>query len=273
MYKHHVEIHGKQDGEWLILIHGAGGSTRSWYKQISAFAEHFKVLVYDLRGHGKTAALNDHDENEYSFQLITQDLIQIMDKYSIRSAHLCGCSLGTVIMQELAITAPERIRSMVMSGAVVKFHGWSWFLYLITKYLLIHLLPKDMLYPLMAYVFMPFRLAKSSRRLFIRESKKLAPDIFYKWWKLTEQFDLYKRIHDCPVPTMIVMGEHDFAFLSGSFLLLKKFTNAVHHIIEKAGHVCNIDQPEKFNELAVRFMLSYSRKNLSFDRANMKAVP
>ncbi|WP_176560380.1 alpha/beta fold hydrolase [Brevibacillus dissolubilis] len=257
-YRHHIEIHGKPDRDWLILIHGAGGSSKSWYKQLAAFAEHFHVLVYDLRGHGKTAALNEHDEEEYSFHLIAQDLLSIMDQHHIRSAHLCGCSLGTVVMQELSLIAPERIDSMVMAGAVTKFHGWSKLLYMIARYLLVHILSKDQLYPLMAYMFMPFKLARGSRRLFIRESKKLCPDVFYKWWRLTYQFTIYHRLKEMRIPTLIVMGEYDYSFLSGSYLLLKKCPNATHHVLERAGHVCNMDQPRAFNKLAVEFLLGQS---------------
>lgn len=260
-YQHHVEIHGQPDKEWLILIHGAGGSTRSWYKQLSAFAEHFRVLAYDLRGHGKTVSLNEHDEQEYSFSLIAEDLLAIMDKHHIQSAHFCGCSLGTAVMQEVALKEPERIRTMVMAGAVTKFTGWSKILYLFTRHFLIHIVSKELLYPLMAYVFMPFKLARSARRIFIRESKKMPAPTFYKWWKLTSQFDMYKQFDRCDIPTLIVMGEHDYAFMSSSYLLLDKFTNATHHILKKAGHVCNIDQPHSFNQLAISFLLEKSYVN------------
>ncbi|MGE5705036.1 MAG: alpha/beta fold hydrolase [Clostridia bacterium] len=259
-YQHHVEIHGKQHEEWLILVHGAGGSGKSWYKQIPAFAEHFRVLSYDLRGHGQSAGLNQHDEPAYSFPLIVQDLLSIMEKYQIKSAHFCGCSLGTVILQELVLTAPDRVKSMVLAGAVTKFYGWSLLLYLITKHVLIHVIKKDILYPLMATIFMPFRLAKTARRLFIRESKKLKPEVFYKWWDLTSTFTVYKRLDECPVPALIVMGEYDYTFLSGSFLLQKKFLHAEHVILPKAGHVCNIDQPQAFNELALAFLQKQRRQ-------------
>jgi len=62
--------------EWTIFIHGAGGSSKVWFKQIRAFSENFNVLMLDLRGHGKSK--NIKSPSNYSFEMIDEDVVEVV---------------------------------------------------------------------------------------------------------------------------------------------------------------------------------------------------
>jgi pimeloyl-ACP methyl ester carboxylesterase len=252
-YRHHVKIYGQEHSEWMILVHGAGGSTQMWYPQIKVLKKHFRLFVYDLRGHGLTGQMNEHDESEYTEDLIVEDLRQLMDEYNIERAHFLGISMGTGIIQHFCMKYPKRFLSMILGGVVTRYQGFSRFLFKLTDKLLIHFLPKDSLYTIMAHIILPGRGCKGSRRLFIRESRKLKVESFYKWWKLCARMNIYPMLPEIDIPTAVVMGSNDFTFMKASLLLKNKFTELIHHVIEGSSHVCNIDGAEEFNQFVIQF--------------------
>ena len=76
---------------WVVFVHGAGGSNVVWFKQLRDFKKHFNVLLIDLRGHGKSKMTNSTAE-EYRFDEIAVDVIEIMDHLKIDKAHFVGRS-------------------------------------------------------------------------------------------------------------------------------------------------------------------------------------
>ncbi len=87
----------KDSQTWVVFVHGAGGSSSIWYKQLREFKKHFNVLLLDLRGHGdsKPSLINTFDE-KYDFDKITNDIVEVIDFLKIGKAHYVGISLGTV---------------------------------------------------------------------------------------------------------------------------------------------------------------------------------
>ena len=83
----------KGEGESLVLIHGITGSTMNWLYQIPEFSMHYKVIIYDIRGHGKT----DKPKQKYSIKLFADDLRGLLNKLGIDKAHVLGVSMGGLI--------------------------------------------------------------------------------------------------------------------------------------------------------------------------------
>ncbi len=112
--------------EWVVFVHGAGGSSSIWFKQIKAYKQHFNLLLIDLRGHGKSnQLLKELMTSRYTFTAVTQDILKVLDHLKIQSAHFVGMSLGTIIVRNLAELASERVRSMVLGGAVTRLNTRS----------------------------------------------------------------------------------------------------------------------------------------------------
>ncbi|MEO0332371.1 MAG: alpha/beta fold hydrolase, partial [Bacteroidota bacterium] len=108
------EYRSDENRDWVVFVHGAGGSSSIWYKQIKAFKEQFNVLLVDLRGHGRSKdLLKEYVENQYSFQDISRDILEVVEHLKIKQAHFVGVSLGSIIIRSIGELAPERLKSMV----------------------------------------------------------------------------------------------------------------------------------------------------------------
>ena len=107
--------------QWVTFVHGAGGSSTIWFRQIRDFKKHFNVLLLDLRGHGNSKPnLVQAFQQRYTFDSITDDIIEVIDHLKIPKSHFIGISLGTILIRNIADRYPERISSMILGGAIVK---------------------------------------------------------------------------------------------------------------------------------------------------------
>ncbi len=245
--------------EWVVFIHGAGGSSAVWFKQLKDFREHYNLLLIDLRGHGKSAELPKAIYNEeYTIRAVTEDIIEVLDHIKLPPAHFMGVSLGTILVRQLAELKPERVKSLVMAGAVTRLTTQSRVLVFLGNAFK-RIIPYMWLYSLFAFVIMPRKQHAESRNLFIREAQKLCQKEFIRWFKLTKNINpllKYFKESDLGIPTLYVMGDQDVMFLEPVKKIVKNHTSSILKILDKCGHVVNVEQPRQFNELSLAFIQS-----------------
>ncbi len=247
------------NADWVMLVHGAGGSSSIWFKQLKAYRKKFNVLVVDLHGHGKSKEmLQKYYEESYSFEMVAQDIIAVLDDAGIDEAHFVGVSMGTIIIRYIGELAPERVQSMVMCGAIMRLNVRSRFLVRL-GHMFKKIIPFMWLYKLFAWIVMPRQRHSESRNLFVREAQKLAKKEFIKWFNLTKNVNpllRYFREKELPIPTLYVMGSEDHLFLPTVRNIVKSHARSVLNVIERCGHVCNVEKPADFNRLSLAFMKS-----------------
>lgn len=244
--------------EWVTLVHGAGGSSAIWYKQIRAFSNNFNVLVLDLRGHGESKSMFS---KKYTFDAITHDIVEVIDHLKITSSHFAGISLGTILIRNLAEKHPERVKSMIMGGAILKLDFRSQVLMKVGM-LCKSIVPYMFLYKLFAFIIMPRKNHKKSRLLFANEAKKLYQKEFIKWFKLTSEINpLLKmfRLKDINIPTFYVMGDQDHLFLPAIKKVVENHVTSSLLVVKNCGHVVNVEQASQFNDASIDFI-----KNISY---------
>ena len=115
MLSYSTHLHSPQ-APWVTFVHGAGGSSTIWYKQLRSFRENYNILLVDLRGHGKSKAPFYEKLKQYNFTTIGNEVIEVLDHLKIQSTHWIGISLGTIIIREITERFPERTLSMIMGG-------------------------------------------------------------------------------------------------------------------------------------------------------------
>ncbi len=256
---HYSTYTNSKSKPWVTFVHGAGGSSSIWFKQIREFSKHFNVLMLDLRGHGKSkrSFLNAF-KKKYTFTSLAQDIVDVLDKEKIKSSHFVGISLGTILIRQIAETYPKRIKSMVMAGAIVKLNVRSQILMRFGN-LFKSIVPYLWIYRLFAYIIMPKKNHKESRLLFVREAKKLYKKEFMRWYKLTSDLNpllkLFRQI-DIKIPTLYLMGKEDYMFLPSIKQISKSQKLSQLSVVENSGHVVNVDQPIEFNNRAISFIRS-----------------
>ncbi len=97
-------------GETLVLVHGLGGSTNTWYPQAQVLRRDFRLVAYDLAGAARSPV-----PDAISIESHVRDLLGIIDQAGGR-VHLAGHSLGTIICQHVAAAHPEKVASLALIG-------------------------------------------------------------------------------------------------------------------------------------------------------------
>ncbi|MDP4989032.1 MAG: alpha/beta hydrolase, partial [Polaribacter sp.] len=237
----------------------AGGSSSIWYKQARDFKKEFNVLILDLRGHGNSKpTLKDTFNSKYTFDSITNDIVEVIEHLKIQKSHFIGISLGTILIRNLAEKRPELVKSMIMGGAIIKLNFRSQVLMKLGV-VFKSVVPYMLLYKLFAFIIMPKRNHKNSRLLFVNEAKKLYQKEFIRWFKLTAEINpllRFFRAKDIKIPTLYIMGAEDHLFLPSIRHIVSEHLSSTIFVIENCGHVVNVEKPVTFNVQTIRFIQS-----------------
>ena len=256
MLNYYIYNH-KDATDWVTFVHGAGGSSSIWYKQLRAFKVQYNVLVLDLRGHGRSKPkLSDALSHNYTFNAITKDIIDVLDHLSIKKSHFVGISLGTILIRNLAEIHPKRVQSMIMGGAILKLNFRS---QVLMRFGVVFksVIPYMYLYKLFAFIIMPRKAHKESRLLFINEAKKLYQKEFMKWFKLASEINpllRFFRVNDIAIPTIYIMGDQDHLFLPSVQKVVAQHSMSSLLVIPNCGHVVNVQEPSIFNKESLGFL-------------------
>ncbi|MBD3306289.1 alpha/beta fold hydrolase [candidate division KSB3 bacterium] len=104
-------------GPCLVLIHGFTDNADLWYRQVPAFAQHYQVLTYDVRGFGETGM-----GDGYSFPVLSEDLLALLQSLHIPKASLLGFSMGGRIALEFAATHPDMTAGLILANSSLGGH-------------------------------------------------------------------------------------------------------------------------------------------------------
>ncbi len=253
--------------EWVVFLHGAGGSIATWKKQVEAFKPHFNLLLIDLRDHGGSKNIQPELDN-YSFQMVSGDIKKVLDHVGVQRAHFLTLSFGSILMQDFALRYPEVIAKIVVVGGVFSGTFWIRAFVFTARFFNIFLTYRQM-YSMFSYVLMPYKRNHVARRVYQRHATHLSQKEYLKWVGLYyEFFNLLRTYHERSSnhPMLIVMGGDDYIFLDGARKLADNQQNTEFRILPKVGHIANIEAPESFNELALTFLLDLKEKQKSKER-------
>jgi pimeloyl-ACP methyl ester carboxylesterase len=100
-------------GDPVLLVMGLGMAATGWWRTVAVLAERFRVLAFDNRGSGRS----DTPKGPYSIVRFAADAAAVLDAAGEKDAHVYGISLGGMIAQELALSHPERVRSLVLGAS------------------------------------------------------------------------------------------------------------------------------------------------------------
>lgn len=98
------------EGEHIVLIHGLFGSLENLNMVAKSLSQHYCVTSIDVRNHG-----NSFHQQEMDYQVLAQDVINLMDKLSIENCHILGHSMGGKIAMKIALSFPERLNKLIVA--------------------------------------------------------------------------------------------------------------------------------------------------------------
>ena len=240
----------------LLFIHGLGASTRDWQQQVKHFSSRYQVLTIDLRGHGQSTK----HQGPYTIAQFARDIVALIKRLDISSAHVVGHSLGGMVAFELAVTEPELIRSLVIvnSGPEIPMNTLSLRL---RVYLIMYL--RHAIVQIMGIRYLGRYLGK---KLFPRPDQKNLRESFIERWA---ENDKWAYLHSLDAvlgwsvssvlgtiscPTLIIASEYDYTPLAFKKAYVDRITSADLVVIPDSRHFVPLDQPERFNHALMSFL-------------------
>ena len=260
-----INIHyldaGDSDALPVVLIHGFPFSHEMWEPQIKILQNKFRVIAYDIRGHGKS----DVGDGQYTLEHLVDDLIGLLDYLKIKRAVPCGLSMGGYIALRTIERNPERVLGLVLADTQskadtneaklkradsiksVKTNGVKAFAEVSVK-----------------SVFAPHSLTanlkavEKIRRIVYANSAAGISGALLAMAGRTDTTDALARIK---VPTLILVGQHDGPLYQlASQEMRERIPDSELHIISNAGHMSNLENSEEFNTHLLNFLGKVANK-------------
>lgn len=238
----HYEIHG--EGPVILLTHGFAVASRMWQDQIEPLSRRHRLVIWDMRGHGKS----DYpaDPAEYSEAATVGDMAALLDEVGAERAVVGGLSLGGYISLAFHVAHPERVKALMLIDTGPGFKkdearaAWN---------------------------------ETASRRAMQFDTEGLAalpPDSPERMEKHHRSADglahaargmlaqrsgaVMNALAGIAVPTLIIVGANDTPFLIATDIMAAKIAGARKVVIPDAGHMANLDQPALFNDAVLAFL-------------------
>lgn len=249
----YYETHGPRDNGRppLMLSHGYGATCRMWDGQIAAFADRYRVIVWDMRGHGQSG--DPAEQALYSQALTVGDMAAVLDACGEGRAIIGGLSLGGVMSLAFYIAHPERVAALLLCDTGPGFRNpqareqWNE-------------RARARAQELEARGLATVGGGAETRLGRHRSARGLAGAARGMLTQHTS--DLIDSLPDIGVPTLVLVGSEDKNFLGAADYMAGKIPGARKVVIPDAGHAANLDQPEAFNRAVEAFLASLDRDDL-----------
>ena len=246
---------GKTGDPVIIFIHGFPFNKSMWDKQMEALKHGYRVIAYDVRGHGGS----DTGTEDFSIDLFATDLLNLMDTLKIDKAMLCGLSMGGYIALNAVENYPDRFDALILSDTTCLADTSE------AKEKRIKTIENIRKNGVEKFA------DESIKNLFARESfstKKKEIAAVREMIVHTDKESLCKtlrafyerketcsKLSDIYVPVLIMVGEEDkITPLAAAQLMQEKIKDSLLSIIEHAGHLINIENPLEFNNQLEEFV-------------------
>jgi len=243
------------DGDPLVMIMGLGADSRGWTMQQSAFAEHYQLVLIDNRGVGKSSV----PPGPYTIKQMAADTIAVMDHAGIDRPHVLGVSLGGAIAQELALAAPERVRSMALGSTWAGPTDWRSRIRA-TQLGILHSEGVEALIRFrMLFIFSPvlFQTAPALMTVIEKTMAETALEGYLQQVDAAETHDVRARLSEITAPTLVLTGKRDILVPPElSFEVASLIPGAELDVFESA-HAIQLEEAERFNETVLAFFAKH----------------
>jgi pimeloyl-ACP methyl ester carboxylesterase len=238
----HYEVSG--EGPALLLTHGYSATGDMWRGQVEAFAKHYRLITWDMRGHGRSDYPSD--PAAYSEAATVADMAALLDAVGADTAIVGGLSLGGYMSLAFHLAHPERVLALLIidTGPGYKNDearaGWN-----------ANALRTAGRYESEGLA----RLAAGSPEMRAAAHRDATGLALAARGMLAQRDDrVICSLPDISVPSLVVVGADDAPFLNASAYMAGKIPGAKQVVIADAGHAANIDQPEAFNAAVLGFL-------------------
>ena len=246
----HYEVGGDVTRPWLVLSGSLGTNLHMWDPQVAALEKDFRVLRYDMRGHGRSPV----PPGPYTVGEMAVDVIEMMDELDIEQAHFCGLSIGGAIGQWLAIHHAERLDRLVLCNTASKIgtaDGWN------ARIAKVETEGMASISEAVIGRWFTSQFMRSHETSIIWMRRMLETNNatgYAAACAAVRDMDLREDIRKIRLPTCVISGDFDLVTpVLDAVSLVSSITWARLERIQ-ASHIANIEAPEIFTETVLSFL-------------------
>jgi 3-oxoadipate enol-lactonase len=247
---HHV-VDGPESAPALVLSNSLGTTLDVWDRQIPALTPYFRVIRYDLRGHGGSPV----PPGPYDIEDLGADVLRLLDLLGVAGAHQCGLSIGGMVAMWLAASAPERVDRVVLCCTSPRFEpATMWRERAATVRAKGTSAIAD---AVIARWFTP-AFAHGCPEVLERMRTTLGatpPQGYAACCDLLERTDLLPSLPSIHAPTLAIAGAHDPVAPPGkAHLIAAAIPDCRVAVVERAAHLANVEQPDAVSALILEHL-------------------
>lgn len=245
------------NGEHLIILHGLFGSLDNWQSLAKQWAEIFSVFIIDLRNHGKSPHVDEHN-----YDAIADDIAAFMQQQQLEKANFLGHSMGGKAVMQFSITYTEKVIKQIVLDIAPKQYGRG---HDDIFNALFHINLNTLQSRNEADNLLKEKIQDFSTRQFILKNLERSPNGEYEWkFNLDILYRDYDRICEAiktkrpiNVPTLIIKGEKSRYITEEDEQVIKTmFPQSTIASVINAGHWVHADNPGELFTLVNRFLIS-----------------
>ncbi len=246
----HYQIDGPANAPTLVLSNSLGTNLSLWEPQLPVFAQDFRVLRYDSRGHGQTSAT----PGEYSVELLARDILQLLDALQLDRVHFCGLSIGGMTGMWLAANAQDRLQKLVVCNTAPKIgnpEAWNARIKTVRERG-----TKSVSESVVERWFTPdFR---ATNPAVVAKTKSMidstSTDGYAGSCAAVRDFDFWPGVATICAPTLVIAGAHDSAVPPADAQKLAREIPGACYAELSAAHISNIEDAARFTAEVAAFL-------------------
>ncbi|RJX81197.1 alpha/beta fold hydrolase [Pseudomonas sp. LS-2] len=246
----HYEEYGR--GAPVLLVHGLGSSCQDWEYQIPALAAQYRVIVVDVRGHGRS----DKPRERYSIPGFSADIEALLEHLQSGPVHLVGLSMGGMIGFQLAVDQPQLLKSLtiVNSAPEVKIKSFGDFRQFAKRWLLARVFSMETIGKGLGKNLFPDPEQAELRHKIARRWARNEKHAYLASFSAIVGWGVQEKLSRIACPTLVVTAKYDYTPVA----LKEAYVRLIHEarlvVIEDSRHATPLDQPEEFNRILLEFV-------------------
>jgi 3-oxoadipate enol-lactonase len=246
----HYALSGDNSLPALVLSNSLGTNFSIWDAQVPELETHFRLLRYDMRGHGQSSV----PMPPYSVPELAADVLALADFLGIDRFHLCGLSIGGMIGMSIALQSPARLKKLILCSTAAKigtFESWNTRIEMVRTQGM-----KEIARATPPRWFTP-NFQNSSPQVIaavVRSIESLHPDGYIGGCCAVRDFDAHTTVSSIHVPVLVISGTHDPAAPPCDGHFLADHISGARYAELNASHISIMEDPQRFTNEVLNFL-------------------
>jgi 3-oxoadipate enol-lactonase len=234
------------EGPLVLFLHGIRGNRGNWSKQVQSFATHYRAAAWDARGYGGS----DDYPGPLQFDHFSGDVLRVVEHFGVERAHLVGLSMGGRIARNVALRFPERLKSLTLVSTTPGFDAMS--MDDVRRFVTERKAPPT---PEGVRKLLGSRAEPGAFEALWQSVSAVREESYRKTLEASVAQDRGAPLENIRVPTLVVSGDEDSVYPPAlAHEVARRIPGAELVMMQGAGHLVNLEQPQRFNQLVMDFI-------------------